>query len=165
MFQPNMNTLERKMRAAVPEANERPLARPATLRLLVLGLALVTALMISAASTSASPIANPVGSAYGPADYYVLVHECTGQDCRRAADWTPYEQRVQQWFRDGGWGRDPSVASHSDPHSITWAQWAAAHVSYVDERTAAAQRNAVQQLRRDLGSGVVIHTFRVPSQR
>jgi len=166
MFQPNKNILEWKMRAAVGEDSARPTAWPATLlRRLILGLLLVAALTMSVAAASASPVTNPVGSAYGAADYYVLVHDCAGQSCQRAANWTPYEQRLRQWFNDGGWGRDPSVVSRSDPQSITWARWAATHLAYVDEPNAAARRNALRQLRREVGSGTVIHVFSVPSKR
>jgi hypothetical protein len=129
-------------------------------RWLAVALALLGLLTLSTAQAHAAQ----APTHYGGADYYALVHDCVGSACARVADWAAAEQPLRQLFRDEGWGRDSAVASRQDAQTLPWAQWAAAHLFYIDEQPSAARRNAIALLRADLGRDAVLHVIRVGSR-
>ena len=119
----------------------------------------VAAPPVSHAAPAAASTAN-----YGPEDDYVLVKDCLRRVCAAPADWRSGEQRLHTLFVQQGWGRDPAVASRMDAHRLTWGQWAADHLYYVDEASPAARRAALTTVLHD-PHGRSIQIVRVPAVR
>jgi hypothetical protein len=95
---------------------------------------------------------------------YVLVKDCLRGVCAAPADWRPGEQSLHELFVQQGWGQDPAVVSQKDPHRVTWGQWAADHLYYVDEASPAARRAALTTALHD-PRGRSIYIVRVPALR
>jgi len=136
-------------------------------RFLILAGVLGGILSLSAAAppvTHAAPAATANTAGYGPDDDYVLVKDCLRRVCSASADWRPGEQLLHKLFVQQGWGRDPAVVSRLDAHRLTWGQWAADHLYYVDEFSPAARRAALNTVLHD-PHGRSIHIMPVPTVR
>ena len=101
---------------------------------------------------------------YGPEDDYILVKDCPHRVCDAPATWQPGEQLLHTLFLQQGWGQDSAVGSRLDAHRLTWGQWAADHLYYVDEASPAARREALNTVLHD-PHGRSIHIVPVPSVR
>jgi hypothetical protein len=112
----------------------------------------------------AAPAATASTDGYGPDDDYVLVKDCPRAVCAAPADWRPGERLLHRLFVERGWGRDPAVVSRMDAHRLTWGQWAADHLYYVDEASPAARRAALSTALHD-PHGRSVHIVRVPALR
>jgi hypothetical protein len=155
-----------RMRQAPPKL---PALRSMPLRMIIVALVLTATLamfLLSAGQANASAPGSSVrAAAYRADDYYVLVHDCYGRGCAAAADWSPYEQRLQQLFQAGGWGKDDAVVSRMHPQPQTFAAWAQEHIYYVEETAMGARRAAIEDLRRDVRGAGRLYIWSVPSKQ
>jgi hypothetical protein len=135
-------------------------------RLLLLAGVLGGGLSLSAATSPASHAASAAVSTvnYGPDDDYVLVKDCPRLVCAAPANWQPGEQLLHTLFVQQDWGRDPAVVSRMDAHRLSWGQWTADHLYYVDEASPAARREALNTVLHD-PHGRSIHIVPVPALR